>query len=196
MAFRPLKRISHAELYWSILEGSKDVVVVDVRGSDQRGGHIPGALHFPYETFDPSSLITTLSSKKTPKRLVFHCMFSQQRGPACAQRTHDFINSQRQRPEISVRVLLGGFHSWINRFVDPRGQVLDQRMIADFDTKFWLRSPLDQGGWQHIMESPFTVLNEAALRFLEDQAAEEEAHARKGSSKSGLSFADIVRSSK
>ncbi|KAH9908328.1 Rhodanese-like protein [Xylariomycetidae sp. FL2044] len=63
-------------------EEAKGVAVVDVRDD---GGHIKSALHFPSASLDAT--LPTLQRKLQDKHtVVFHCMLSQQRGPAAALR--------------------------------------------------------------------------------------------------------------
>jgi rhodanese-related sulfurtransferase len=79
-------------------------------GTAWQGGHIPGSMWVPSRTFfltveDVAAELAHVDA------VVVHCMYSQQRGPACAallQATLDAIPGARAR----VYVLRGGFAGW------------------------------------------------------------------------------------
>ena len=102
-------------------EGRSGLVVVDVRDSDFRAARtgrlkIRGAWHAPACELrsDAVPLVEALRGADT---VVFHCMFSQQRGPACAQ-----AYAQHRRkvtpplPAQRVLVLRDGFSGFQERF--------------------------------------------------------------------------------
>ena len=66
---------------------NKDVVVIDVRTRMEYGeGHIKGAKHMPSDFwYDTSFVDNVVESTMGIKRVVFHCAYSQQRGPKCAR---------------------------------------------------------------------------------------------------------------
>ena len=81
--------------------GRTGLAVVDVRDSDFRAARtgrlkIRGAWHAPACELrsDAAPLVEALRGADT---VVFHCMFSQQRGPACAQRTRSTGARSRRR---------------------------------------------------------------------------------------------------
>ena len=101
--------------------GRTGLVVVDVRDSDFRAARtgrlkIRGAWHAPACELrsDAVPLVEALRGADT---VVFHCMFSQQRGPACAQ-----AYAQHRRkvtpplPAQRVLVLRDGFAGFQERF--------------------------------------------------------------------------------
>ena len=101
--------------------GQTGLVVVDVRDSDFRAARtgrlkIRGAWHAPACELrsDAVPLVKALRGADT---VVFHCMFSQQRGPACAQ-----AYAQHRRkftpplPAQQVLVLRDGFAGFQERF--------------------------------------------------------------------------------
>ena len=101
--------------------GRTGLVVVDVRDSDFRAARtgrrkIRGAWHAPACELrsDAVPLVKALRGADT---VVFHCMFSQQRGPACAQ-----AYAQHRRkitpplPAQQVLVLRDGFAGFQERF--------------------------------------------------------------------------------
>ena len=109
-----------AQAAW-IAAGRTGLVVVDVRDSDFRAARtgrrkIRGAWHAPACELrsDAAPLVEALRGADT---VVFHCMFSQQRGPACAQ-----AYAQHRRkiapplPAQHVLVLRDGFAGFQERF--------------------------------------------------------------------------------
>ena len=101
--------------------GRTGLAVVDVRDSDFRAARtgrrkIRGAWHAPACELrnDAAPLVEALRGADT---VVFHCMFSQQRGPACAQ-----AYAQHRRkvtpplPAQHVLVLRDGFAGFQERF--------------------------------------------------------------------------------
>jgi len=70
--------------------------IVDVRDGDYKGGHIKGGLHYGSLTFDDTlpELVKKLGDTET---VVVHCLFSQQRGPRCARKLLDFLETKKNR---------------------------------------------------------------------------------------------------
>ncbi|KAF8551682.1 hypothetical protein OG21DRAFT_1512447 [Imleria badia] len=61
----------------------QDYLVVDVRDSDWKGGNIKGSYHLPSLKFH-SGIDELISKTKGVPMIVFHCKFSQERGPVAA----------------------------------------------------------------------------------------------------------------
>lgn len=92
-------------------------VVVDVREDDHAGGHIKGSVHVPAPTFrsNPGKYLQLAEGKDN---VVFHCMFSQYRGPSSA---NAFIDAWNKRavtdPKYTglsppeVYIMAGGFNA-------------------------------------------------------------------------------------
>ncbi|KAI8091329.1 Rhodanese-like domain-containing protein [Gilbertella persicaria] len=57
----------------------KDYVIIDVRGDDYRGGHIPGAINVPANTMYDKANDLIRDYGHVPK-IYFHCALSQVRG--------------------------------------------------------------------------------------------------------------------
>lgn len=99
-------------------ELSDKVTVVDVRDLDyNEGGHIPGALNWPSETWEIESCIDEylapyLCSSNTTQIIVFHCMKSQCRGPSCAKIAAERLVAAEGTTKPKVCVLRGGFSVW------------------------------------------------------------------------------------
>ncbi|TGZ85277.1 Rhodanese-like protein [Ascodesmis nigricans] len=132
-----------------------DLAIIDVRDSDHIGGHIRGSLHVPSSTLSHATpeLVRKLQDKK---RVVFHCMLSQERGPNAARKY--LITRERMGLPVGVKareggdgegegeevgqemgqevlVLEGGFVEWGKRF----GK--DVKLTEGFVAELW------EGGW-------------------------------------------------
>jgi len=106
--------------------------VVDVRGNDREGGHIPNSLNIPAEEFFGErleALSAYLCSNKF-RNVVFHCQYSKKRGPRAAE---IFLHGPAlmANPPVRVFVLRGGFAAWVRQFRDI------PTAIADFERDKW-----------------------------------------------------------
>lgn len=105
---------------------SDNVAVVDVRDEDRLGGHIKVSHHIPSMTFmrNPSAYVERFKSKEA---VVFHCMYSQQRGPRAARAFATAIPLIMAATETfpSIYILDGGFQKFINT-VGPDSSLLDK----------------------------------------------------------------------
>lgn len=105
---------------------SDNIAVVDVRDEDHLGGHIKVSHHIPSAMFmrNPSSYVEGFKSKEA---VVFHCMYSQQRGPRAARAFATAIPLILAATETfpSVYILDGGFQKFINT-VGPKSSLLDK----------------------------------------------------------------------
>jgi Cdc25 family phosphatase len=104
--------ISASELHALLSDGSKSgrVLVVDVRDDDFAGGNIAGALNVPSDSFG-TRLQDVAAAAKDKDLVVFHCMLSQQRGPAAARAMASHgARSSAAFPRIVI--LEKGFSGW------------------------------------------------------------------------------------
>merc|ERR1712087_67496 len=89
--------------------------VIDVRNSDfnEYGHKINGAMNHPAKA-DISDILKKYKSKQI---VIFHCMFSEVRGPSIARRYHSerVENYPKAQPQ-QVRILSGGFIGFWKRF--------------------------------------------------------------------------------
>ncbi|KAG0570763.1 hypothetical protein KC19_6G185900 [Ceratodon purpureus] len=97
------------------LQGSK-VAVVDVRDEERAyDGHIAGSMHFSSDSFEVKlpKLIEEVKNKDT---VVFHCSFSQVRGPKCARKLNEHLKNAVSEGKLekvpSIVVLERGFNGW------------------------------------------------------------------------------------
>ncbi|KAJ3403518.1 hypothetical protein HDV05_007782 [Chytridiales sp. JEL 0842] len=101
------------------LKQGTDYAIVDVRDLDFKGGNIKGAINIPSHILleNPSAVLSKLEK---PKKVVFHCMLSQVRGPKCANaylRTlKDEVEAGLRKSGQEVVVLRGGWEGFQERF--------------------------------------------------------------------------------
>ncbi|KAL7322522.1 Cdc25 phosphatase Ibp1 [Mucor circinelloides] len=109
----------------------KDYVIVDVRGEDYKGGHIPGAINVPAnEMYDKANdLINEYS--QVPK-IYFHCALSQVRGPKSARIYTETLNNLGVETDQKVKILRFGFEGWHDKYSKEKD------LIEDYDEAFWL----------------------------------------------------------
>lgn len=115
------------------------IAVVDVRDDDHVGGHIAQSLHIPAATFMSNVDSYAREISQSNDVVVFHCAFSQVRGPKCARmfaqalaRNSEQLTSDTgssRNPE--VKVLEGGFAEF--------AKLYDQHsnLFTDFDRQFY-----------------------------------------------------------
>ena len=111
-----LPRISREDLADLIRAKKPGVTVIDVRDEDYIGGHIIGCQNVPVDTHEyrMPELVRTLQDQNT---IVFHCSFSQERGPASAlrylrERERMSKGGNRDVSGQKVYLLDGGFTRW------------------------------------------------------------------------------------
>ena len=93
-------------------------IVVDVRSDEERAdGYLDGSAHVPCEMWypelqdEPRRLITQALSSSA--KLIFHCMYSRERGPRAARKALDCAAS------LQVAILRGGFQQALTQLSDP-----------------------------------------------------------------------------
>jgi len=84
-----------------------DFVIIDVRDDDFSGGNLVGALNYTSVTFE-SKLDEVYNKCREKNCVIFHCAQSKVRGPTCARRFIEYINTN-SLPHKNVRVLSGGY---------------------------------------------------------------------------------------
>ena len=110
------------------------VLVVDVRSYDKRGGRIRGARSVPIHSFNASAVVDEALAEGV-EAVVFHCMFSQERGPKAARYCAQEV--ERRGGGVDVLVLEGGFQGWIREFL---GNVAEGDMFEGLDKDYWLEN--------------------------------------------------------
>ncbi|KAI8971427.1 Rhodanese-like domain-containing protein [Mycotypha africana] len=111
-------------------QAGKDYVVIDVRGDDYIGGHIPGAINIPAgQMYDRvNDIITEYANVPI---IYFHCALSQMRGPKSARIYSETINNLGKNTTQQVKILRNGFEGWHHRY---RKEV---DLIEDYDKNVW-----------------------------------------------------------
>lgn len=99
-----------------LLASAEPPVVVDVRDEDRASGHIRGSVSLPSEQWSDSAAVDRFVAQlASQSAVVFHCMFSQQRGPSCAQL---FAARAPASSPTRVLVLHGGWRAWRREYGD------------------------------------------------------------------------------
>ncbi|KAI9896079.1 hypothetical protein N3K66_008979 [Trichothecium roseum] len=107
--------------------------VIDVRDDDYIGGHIKGCTNVPSRQLD-AMMPTLVRRLKDKEVVVFHCMLSQQRGPAAA------LRYLRERGAAAtgagegpvVYVLDRGFTGWQEVYAE------DERLTEGYRKELWI----------------------------------------------------------
>jgi Cdc25 family phosphatase len=113
-----------------------DFQIIDVRDLDFKGGNIVGAKNIPLHTIqeNPTAILEKLNNSQStpPKKLVFHCALSQQRGPKAANTYLRMLNDELYKKvggvkEQEVLVLRGGFEGFQEKYRE------DKELVENFD---------------------------------------------------------------
>lgn len=96
-------------------------LIIDVRGSEYKDGHIASAANHPEPDFHDDAQVDALVEKyKNEETIVFHCQMSQVRGPFCAKRFASrlevLLANAEKKPR--VQVLTGGYKDFSEQFKD------------------------------------------------------------------------------
>jgi rhodanese-related sulfurtransferase len=118
-----------------LFDEKKAAAVIDVRDSERSSdGWIKGSLHMPSGQLTDEKLLGILdwvqASKPAVGAIVFHCAFSQVRGPSAATRFAKLIARQTALSPSSlsvppVFVLRGGYNSFAQQFYGARRDLFE-----------------------------------------------------------------------
>lgn len=141
-----LQQLTPSELAALLLDPAtaSKVAVIDVRDSDHIGGHVAGSHWVPTSELD-TRIPELVRLHRHKDQVVFHCMLSQQRGPASALKfmravqgaalKEEKVQQQgRQEGNLTwprVYVLEGGFGVWASRYGE------DARLTEGFVKDLW-----------------------------------------------------------
>ncbi|KAI8879449.1 Rhodanese-like protein [Backusella circina FSU 941] len=108
----------------------KDYAIVDVRGNDYIGGHIPGSINVPAaEMYDRANeLIDKLEGIPT---VYFHCALSQVRGPKSARIYKETMYNLGKSTDQKVKVVRNGFEGWQAKYKNEKD------LLEDYDPAVW-----------------------------------------------------------
>eukprot|EP00747_Dinoflagellata_sp_TGD_P107233 gnl/TRDRNA2_/TRDRNA2_170069_c0_seq1.p1 gnl/TRDRNA2_/TRDRNA2_170069_c0~~gnl/TRDRNA2_/TRDRNA2_170069_c0_seq1.p1 ORF type:complete len:1010 (-),score=222.29 gnl/TRDRNA2_/TRDRNA2_170069_c0_seq1:137-2854(-) len=146
--------IEPEDLY-SMIVGKKrqpEVLVVDVRGRDWVGGHIPTSINLRTTEIvkNPSSVLEHCE-KNGKTHLVFTCMYSVLRARKCA-RALEWQQGSTTEP-VRLSMLEGGVHAWVNHFAPRQTSEHKANFIDGFDPEMWCDGGPSNGGLVHAMDA-------------------------------------------
>ena len=131
------------------------ILIVDVRDDDHSGGHIVGSVHFP-----STSLYRQLSRLQQRvvgvDLVVFHCMLSQQRGPAAAAQFAQYMaqqHAQHGTPVPRIAILDKGMTGWVSHLHSRHSSGEDVRPLME---------QYDAGTWGYSFKPVAAALSETA----------------------------------
>ena len=94
-------------------------------------------------------------------KIVFHCMYSQQRGPRMAGAYQAYLQEEQQNDEwvssVQLCILQGGFHGWFNAakqgtLTTTAGSSTMDSLVANYDETLWVRT--SKSGFLHVDDNP------------------------------------------
>jgi len=153
-----------------ILDGERreQILVVDVRGRDWVGGHIPGSINLPTSEVVryPASLLAQCHQHRI-HHAIFTCMYSVLRARKCAialeSAQRDEHKTGHGAYQIRVSLLAGGMHAWINHFADKATKFASRRFVDGLDPNMWSDGGPSQGGLVHVMDALWSSGGQKAL---------------------------------
>lgn len=106
---KKIEYVEPGELVKWFDEGKMDgVLIIDVREHDYTAGKVKGSLNYPFHELD--GRLAELHRLATTKHtIIFHCYFSQTRGPRAAKL---FSMELPDGTDKRVYVLEGGWKTW------------------------------------------------------------------------------------
>lgn len=132
-------------------ERREEVLVVDVRGRDWVGGHIPTSINLrTSEIVKKPDALLEHCKRNGKTHLVFTCMYSVLRARKCARALEHHQGSVTVPVRLSL--LEGGVHAWVNHFAARQVQV-SRPYIESFDPELWCDGGPSQGGLVHAMDA-------------------------------------------
>lgn len=131
---KPLSLVEPLELQNMYEIGAK-FVIVDVRSVEERAdGFLTGSIHAPFEewfTLEPgeaafsggtlvSDLLLQWRSSPEPLHLIFHCMYSKERGPRAAEKAILMLGESAK-----ISLLEGGFQQCMTQLWPQADKLLE-----------------------------------------------------------------------
>lgn len=119
-----------AEQLVQLLRSDATLLVVDVRDADRAGGHIKGSKNVTAANLK-SNVQRYVQEWRHFDKIVFHCMFSQVRGPSCAlafQRAAQATQPTDNSSSPQVYILQDGFIGF------SKLHTSNTDLFEDFDT--------------------------------------------------------------
>ena len=132
-----------------------NLVIFDVRTpkQDYLGGNIKGSTNIEHQEF-MDNIDTIYPKYNKLKYVVFHCMYSQSRGPRCARFYGDYLsdklsdllklrkdesttkydNEIKMILDQNIYILKGGFIGFLNKYINDE---TNKNWINNFDKQYW-----------------------------------------------------------
>ncbi|KAI6114394.1 Rhodanese-like domain-containing protein [Pisolithus sp. B1] len=101
----------------------KTYLVVDVRDHDWIGGNIKRSYHVPSKSF-LNGVDKLVKDTKDIPMVVFHCRYSQERGPKAAriyEETRNILHKPSSGQYFEARILRGGFNHFGKKYKVKEG---------------------------------------------------------------------------
>ncbi|KAG9005422.1 hypothetical protein FRB93_009728 [Tulasnella sp. JGI-2019a] len=110
----------------------EDFAIIDVRDKDFAGGNIVGCLRSPSEKYKRSVDELIEKTKDIPK-MIFHCSFSQQRGPKAAKIYAEKWAARGEESKLTKEILVleGGFSGFQLTFKN------DPKLVEKWQNDVW-----------------------------------------------------------
>jgi len=141
-----IKRISAAELV-SVLSSTSTTpsfhpIIIDVRDDDFSGGNIQSAVHFPSSEASTTKISylwnelkdSHADKKDAQKKVIFHCMLSQMRGPRIANSFLQSIGQEEiEEAGFEVAILEGGYCQFEDYVTSHKDKDLAKKMLENLE---------------------------------------------------------------
>jgi len=156
----------------------EQLLIVDVRGRDWVGGHIPSSINLRTSevTANPRKLLLQCRQNRI-HHIIFTCMYSVLRARKCAVAVQQEQLDEQQGGHglyrIRISLLRGGMHAWTNHFAAgpvAAGDEPPKAVIDCFDPEMWSDGGPSQGGLVHVMDA---IWSEGGQKALSDALAQE-----------------------
>eukprot|EP00928_Gymnodinium_smaydae_P093366 TRINITY_DN7750_c0_g1_i2.p1 TRINITY_DN7750_c0_g1~~TRINITY_DN7750_c0_g1_i2.p1 ORF type:complete len:949 (-),score=178.97 TRINITY_DN7750_c0_g1_i2:248-3094(-) len=145
-----------------------ELLIVDVRGRDWVGGHIPYSINLRTSEVlkNPGSLLSQCRRDRI-HTVVFTCMYSVLRARKCAaaldMAQHDEQKAGHAAYRIKTLLLGGGMHAYVNHFAGTSSTTVNVKQLADFAPSMWTDGGPSQGGLVHVMDAMWSSGGQKAL---------------------------------
>ncbi|CAK0897963.1 unnamed protein product, partial [Prorocentrum cordatum] len=152
------------------VEGRERLLIVDVRGRDWVGGHIPSSINLRTSevTTHPESLLAQCRQNRI-QTVIFTCMYSVLRARKCATALEQVQNEEQKSGHapyrLRVYLLRGGMHAWVNHYVGAELIAADppEQFLVNFQPEMWSDGGPSQGGLVHVMDALWSSGGQKAL---------------------------------
>lgn len=177
------------------------LLVVDVRGRDWVGGHIPSSINLRTSEVvrNPDRLLLQCRRDHI-QQIVFTCMYSVLRARKCAAAVERAQQEEQKTGhaayKLGILVLTGGVHKWVNHFVRDNAAATQagdhsNSLVDGYDAECWCDGGPSQGGLVHVMDALWTSGGQKALSEALNAELENLAMSRTDNSSPASGTADV-----